>query len=160
MSKLITLSKGYSTIVDDEDYERLSEFKWYCIVSRGRHTTVVGYNKYSKKSQIMSRLIMDCPKDRVVDHINHDTMDNRRSNLRICTRTQNGQNRNKQKALSQYKGLSWNKILKKWLVRIQVNNERLYLGLFMTELGAACVYNIAARKYHGEYARLNEITGI
>ena len=95
---------------------------------------------------------------RQVDHINHDGIDNRKSNLRICSSNQNKMNRrpNRNK-IAKYKGLCLNKKTGKWIVRISVNGKRLYLGTFKNEATAASKYNEAAIKYHGEFAKLNEI---
>lgn len=94
----------------------------------------------------------------VVDHINHNGLDNRKANLRLATRTQNSWNRRKVKTIkctSRFKGVSWHKYEKKWQARIQVNKMRKTIGYFDDEIEAAKAYDEAAKKYHGEFANLN-----
>jgi hypothetical protein len=93
-----------------------------------------------------------------VDHINGNTLDNRKENLRICTQNQNGKNRllNKNN-VSGYKGVTYKKANKLWCAQIVVNYHKMYLGLFTTAEAAALAYNEAAKKYHGEFAKLNEV---
>jgi len=86
----------------------------------------------------------------VVDHINHNGLDNRKSNLRVATRWQNAQNRRKtsKRTASIYKGVSWNKRDKRWFAEIRVNDKCRDLGYFEDETAAAKAYDEAARKYH------------
>jgi len=90
------------------------------------------------------------------DHKNHDTLDNRRSNLRKCTYRQNSANRGISKNnVCGYKGVYWNTGHRKWLARIGVDGKKLCLGDFNSKLEAARAYDIAALRYHGEFAFLN-----
>lgn len=102
----------------------------------------------------MHREIVGTPEGMDTDHINGDKLDNRRSNLRICTHAQNGANRGPQKnGSSGYKGVSYH--CKKWRVQICINGKTKRLGGFNSLLDAAKAYDKAARKYHGEFARTN-----
>ncbi len=95
---------------------------------------------------------------RKVDHKNHDTLDNRRSNLRVATSSQNGGNRRKwMVGSSRYKGVTKTKdtTANCWLVRICVGWESIYLGRFKNEREAARAYDVAARKHFGRFAHLN-----
>jgi hypothetical protein len=101
---------------------------------------------------------MKTPKDMDTDHINGDGLDNRRDNLRVCNCAQNQRNRGKQNNnQSGLKGVSWHKKGKKWITQLKLNKKNIYLGLFKNKERAAVAYNEAATKYHGEFARLNEI---
>jgi len=107
----------------------------------------------------MHREIMDAPAGMEVDHINGNGLDNRKCNLRLATSSQNKRNQRKQrrKTSSKYKGVYWHKRDKVWVVRIQAEGKEKYIGSYKTEQEAALAYNEAALKYHGEYAKLNEV---
>ena len=103
---------------------------------------------------------MNCPKDKQVDHKFGDTLDDRKSQLRICTNQQNNYNKSKilKKCSSIFKGVVWNKLLNSWRADIKINKfHSKFLGSFKSESEAAIAYNNAAEKYHGEFARLNII---
>jgi len=91
-----------------------------------------------------------------VDHKNGNGLDNRKFNLRICTRSQNQQNKKKPISnTSGFKGVAWSKAANKWCAYIAVNKERIHLGLFVDPKEAARAYDTAARKFFGEFARPN-----
>jgi hypothetical protein len=90
-----------------------------------------------------------------VDHINGNTLDNRRSNLRVCTHAENMRNRRKNSnSSSGYKGVFWDNHYKKWSSYIRVNNKRIYLGRFDDSKVAYEAYVAASKKYHGEFGRI------
>ena len=90
------------------------------------------------------------------DHRNHNGLDNRRDNLRICTHAQNQHNQNPQlNCSSMYKGVYWNKHNFRWQAQIKVNGQNKHLGVFISEIDAARAYDKAAREYFREYARTN-----
>jgi len=154
----IKMTKGKFALVDDEDVEKVSRFKWYTLekdgLFYGNSTVYIPVRK--KKLYQMHRVIMNAPKGLQVDHINGDRLDNRRSNLRLCTQSQNASNRGKNKNnTSGYKGVSWNKREKKWSARIRVNGKLYFLGNFIDIKYAAQAYNIAAKKYHKQFANGN-----
>ena len=142
MMKEILLTQGQTALVDDEDFEELNQFKWRV----GWTPTIKSFyairdekrgNKYTTLR--MHRQIMQFPLGLYVDHINHNTLDNRKENLRIVTARQNGQNRSG-KTTSKYPGVSWNKKSNKWIVWIRFNNKSLYLGMFTDEIDAFNAY--------------------
>ncbi len=105
----------------------------------------------------MHNLIINTPDGMEADHINGNTLDNRRSNLRICTRGQNQRNRRGNlNGTSKYKGVSFKNENKKWVAQIGFK-KNMFIGYYKTEIEAALAYNEAAKKYHGKFARLNKI---
>lgn len=150
--KKILLTKGKYALVDNEDFSYLNQFKW--IVTNNGYAVLSKY----KKLTYMHRVIMLPLDEKVVDHINHNPLDNQRKNLRICSRKENLRNQNIQKRSSSgYKGVSWNKKRKKWTVFIMVDKINKFKGYYKTKEEAARVYNINAIKYFGKFAHLNII---
>lgn len=153
--KHIKLSKGRFAIVDDEDYEWLSQWNWYCggngYASRSQYIP-----KYKNKIVYMHREIMKAPSGMECDHINGDPLDNRKSNLRLCTHKQNlaSQKRPKNNT-SGYKGVIRSSSGKKWKAEIRIENRPVHLGTFEDPTKAAQAYDNAAQKHFGEFARLN-----
>ena len=153
--KEIELTQSHVTIVDAEDYEWLNNWKWHvlkerytCYAYRSQYTGMVE-GKVKLKTIFMHRLIMDCPDKMVVDHRNGDGLDNRKCNLRVVTRRQNGQNR-RDNSSSKYPGVSWHKGTQKWGAYIQINNKKKHLGVFKEERDAAKAYELACRELVGE----------
>jgi hypothetical protein len=106
----------------------------------------------------MHKLIMACPAGKVVDHINGDKLDNRKTNLRICTLNQNSKNRvPNRSSRSKYKGVDYDTRTNVWRARIRHNYKHIFLGYYINEVDAAAAYNTAAKEYHGEYAKLNDL---
>lgn len=102
---------------------------------------------------LMHRFIMDCPKGMVVDHINGNPMDNRCSNLRICTQAQNSLNNRGPKFSSKsgHKGVYWHKAAQKWCAEVVLDGKKYYLGLFKKKLDAAEAYNKKAKELHDSF---------
>lgn len=102
----------------------------------------------------MHREIMRAPKGTQVDHEDGDGLNNRRRNLRFSTFSQNNHNRGPYKRnTSGFKGVSWSSSKKRWEAHIQVAGKHLHLGRFRNKLDAAKAYEVAAKKYLGEFAR-------
>ncbi len=156
----------FKVFLDDEDYEWAKKFKWN--ISNG-------YAKRyeNRKGILMAREIMNFPAGMDVDHIDRNRLNNRRSNLRVATKTQNAKNKTSlEGSTSKYLGVHLNvakctRVTKKygmkqyisysWRARICTNKKYVHLGYFKTESLAALAYNEAAKKYHGEFASLNVI---
>lgn len=153
----IPLTKGKFAIVDPQDYVWLKNFKWYASDSRGEfyavRTALVWEGR--KESVVwMHKEIMPVAKGMVVDHINHNTRDNRRANLRPANQRQNAYNRRKVKnTKNKYKGVY--KVRDKWRVIIKIDGKRTNLGYFDSEIEAARAYDRAARRHHKEFAVVN-----
>lgn len=101
---------------------------------------------------------MDAQPGVIVDHANHNTLDNRRSNLRICTYQENNMNAQKrQNTSSQYKGVRWNQKNRRWYAGIKFNKKDIHLGTFKDEIEAARAYNASALMLFGPFAVLNPV---
>ena len=154
--KKIPLTQGKFALVDDADYEWLSKWKW-CYHSRG-YAARGQYNPVTKKiTQIfMHRLIMNPLKSMIIDHVNHNGLDNRRCNLRICTREQNAYNsRSHKNSASQYKGVHWGKLTQNWRAEITCKGKRIHLGVYTNEKDAARAYDNKAIELFGVFAKPN-----
>lgn len=159
--KEIPLTQGQVALVDNEDYEELSGYKWsaawhsrtqsyYAI----RHSATVN----GKRTTIrMHRQILGCNPGEKGDHDNHDTLNNQRYNLRRCTNAQNCMNRKPYTGKSSaYKGVSWYKRSRKWHAQIRIGGHDINLGYYGDEVRAARAYNVAAVAHFGEFALCNE----
>ena len=153
-ARRIKLTWGKWAIVDAEDYDRLRTYKW-CGVEEGRSW----YAKTFQRDGLplwMHRLILDAPKGLVVDHIDHDGLNNRKTNLRLCTNAQNQQNRRPHRGgTSRYKGVHRVKSRNKFRASLTHNGKRFQLGYFNSEIDAAKAYDKKAREVFGEFAYLN-----
>ncbi|MEW6126703.1 MAG: HNH endonuclease [Acidobacteriota bacterium] len=150
--KQIPLTRGRVAIVDAEDYSWLSQYKWF-YSSKGYASTKINY-----KHIYMHRMILDAPKGLEVDHINLDTLDNRRQNIRLATKSQNQANCPKHNGTqSTYKGvhIANNKHKKAWQAQTTFQGRKYSFGTFENECHAAMVYDIYAKDMFGEFANLN-----
>jgi hypothetical protein len=155
----IKLTQNQYAIVEPEDFEELNKYKWYAV--NGGHTFYAvrpGYNENYKRTTIkMHRQIMRPARDKYVDHINHNGLDNRRENLQCVTPEQNSWNRKKEKVggSSKYTGVRWCEHRKKWRASIRRNGAKEHLGYFDSEIEAAKAYDEAAKLFRGRFAVLN-----
>jgi hypothetical protein len=144
-------------LIDNEDFDLLSKYCWWVT----RNNYIQGCKRPSTikgKMIYLHRLIMNIPKGKYIDHINHNPLDNRKSNLRICNITQNKMNSKKYKnGCSKYKGVCWHIRIKKWQASISKNNKRYHIGYFDSEIEAARAYNKAAKELFSDFAYLNKI---
>lgn len=152
--RFIPLTQGQNAIVDVEDFEWLNQWNWFASWNSCVNSFYAATN--AKGKTLMHRLILNCKKNEEGDHENHNTLDNRKENLRKCTRKQNQMNRMPQSNnKSGFKGVSWSRAANRWTARIKINRNYKYLGLFDSAKEAAHIYDEAAKKYHGEFAYLN-----
>ena len=161
MSKQIPLTQGCVTLISDCDYDWLMQWKWYVAVRRGGPAAVRNSLRGEggkRRTIYMSRQIIRAPTGTYVDHANHQTLDNRRANLRVCTNAQNVANQRKQAGCSsRFKGVHRNEQRGKWQASIRASGKPTHLGLFTDELDAARAYNAAAIEEFGMFALLNEV---
>ena len=159
MSKRIPLTQGKVAIVDDADFLWLNEHKWHVTIHSSRCYAVRHAKDNGRRSKVyMHRVILDPLFNKDTDHINGDGLDNRRRNLRACTRSQNQMNKRKGPGCSsKYKGVNWDKRHHKWQVQIGRRDERQHLGYFDDEREAAGTYNVEARELFGKFAKVNII---
>jgi len=150
------------TIVDADDYEWLSQWVWGAQESRsGLRARRIDRSEGRQKKIYMSRVILNAQAGEYVDHINGDTLDNRRSNLRLCSNQENLMNRGLNKNnTSGYKGVTWNAQKNKWMAQITVDHQHVYLGCFESPQDAARAYDKAASDSFGEFALTNEKMGL
>ena len=149
-------------IIDDEDYDRVSSFKWSLLKQKGNKFRVVRQIqiKYKRQELKLHRYILDVKDKNIqVDHINGNPLDNRKCNLRLCSNKENSRNR-KTNNKTGYKGVyKFNRNLKKpYIACITFNYKQINLGYFETPKEAAIAYNKAAIKYFKDFALLNIIT--
>jgi hypothetical protein len=170
--RTVKLFKDYAVIskpqgdilIDVEAIPLLRE--WGISIFGERRVFLQGHPKGKWKIKLLSRTLMGNPKARVVDHINHNTLDNRKKNLRVCTPSENAYNcRGSSVRKGKYKGVypnSHNENAKDrrrrtWWATITHKKQKFYLGSFKTEKEAASAYNVAAKRLFGEFAYLNSI---
>lgn len=142
------------TKIDKEDLKKINEFSW---AKNGRHYIK---GRIDNKDIYLHRFVMKEYDPKIlIDHINNDPMDNRKSNLRRVTIQENCFNRTKMKnASSKYKGVSYNKASKKWACYIKLNQVKYNLGFYDTEKEAALTYNKFAKIMFSEHSKLNKIS--
>jgi AP2 domain len=154
MATEITLTRGYVTVIDNEDRTITDDRTWHAHLVPHRNT-VYACTKINSRHTLLHRLLADWAE---VDHADGDGLNNRRSNLRDGTGLRNKANKGLQaNSTSGFKGVSRRGA--KWGAFIKVNRKQVYLGLFGTPEDAAAAYDRAAVRYFGEYARTNLMLG-
>ncbi len=162
--KQIPLTQGLFALVDDADYDWLMQWKWHTKKKGGAYYAARACphpTKGWKKHLLlfMHRAIMNTPPEMETDHINHDGLDNRRHNIRICSHKQNAYNQSPANGhTSKYKGVSLKKNktgIIRWLSQIHHGLRYIHIGYFSVEEDAARAYDGYAKKLFGDYAYLN-----
>lgn len=151
--KTMKTVNGDIFIIDYDDYETVSRFRWYLDRKQGYILTGNG-----KTTTRLHRLILKAPDGMVVDHIDGNPLNNTKVNLRICTQKENCCNRRKiKKSSSIFKGVHYLKAEDNWQAYIVCNHRKKHIGVFNSEKMAAIAYNKEAAKQFGQFARLNEV---
>lgn len=156
--KLLPLSRGLFSIVDDDDFEFLSQWKWFAFKASGskRLFYAIRTDYSNKKILYAHKLLLGAKPGMVIDHINGNSLDNRRANLRHCSIKENVRNQAPRVGFtSKYKGVAWRADRSKWTAYICPDRKKLNLGVFRSEHNAAYAYDKAALKHFGQYARIN-----
>ncbi len=168
-TKRIPLGNGIYASVDAEDFEYLNQWSWRAVrngvggfyaVWNHRVDSILELPVSAPPDISMARVILGlrCVDSQEADHINHDTLNNKKSNLRRCTHSQNCANRKIMLGnSSKYKGVFWHKQSKKWQAQIKVNQKLIYIGIYTNERTAAFAYNLVAKKHFKKFACLNKI---
>jgi len=149
-------AKHRYAIVDPEDYEKIAVDDWQ--LYNNHNCKYYAARIEDCKIVFMHRQIMGNPAGKVIDHRNREGLDNRKSNLRLATHSQNNCNRKQIQGSSKYRGVNYVKNRKKWRAAINYNRIYKHLGFFENEEDAARAYDEAAKIYHGEFATLNFTT--
>ena len=148
----IPLTRGKYAVIDAADYERVAQLTWYASIAGNR---VYARSSIDGRSIFLHRFLTNAPKGMVVDHIDHDGLNDRQGNLRICTFQQNLYNSRPYGKTSRFKGVCWDKAGRRWVVYIRHNGRSRFVGQFTDEVEAARAYDRAAVELFGEYAYLN-----
>lgn len=154
--KEIPLTQGRIALVDDEDFDLVSRYKWH-VLKRKNGRCYAGTQSL-KTRLYMHRLILNLDDKNIqVDHKDNNGLNNQRHNMRECIKSQNMHNVGNKYGSSIYKGVYFNNKSKKWRSQIKCNNIKINLGSFANEVEAAIAYNNKAVELHGDFARLNII---
>lgn len=163
MTQLIPLTKGQYAIVDDEDYDKIVAHKWCCHIAKGGDKYAVRAMPRAiskkRKSIYMHHVIALSPPGKIVDHKDGDTLNNTRSNLRVCGLSENNMNKRLQKNnTSGVRGVCWHKRFDKWQAKIKINGKVKYLGYFDNLKEAETVRQEAENELFGEFSYHNSRT--
>lgn len=156
--------KGLRVVIDEEDYPLFTMFNWYIKTTPSNKKYLVSYSQkvvngkvlYNKKFSL-HRVITNAPSDKEIDHINQNTLDNRKCNLRICDKSDNLKNKSKYKNnTTGYKGVTKkNGRRKKYMTQISIDGKTKFIGSFLTAKEAAEKYDEVCLIHYGEFGSLN-----
>lgn len=157
--KLISLTQGMYTKVDDDMFDWLNQWKWYAIKLK---TKANGPRWYAVRTEnririLMHRVVAQTPDGMFTDHLDGDSLNNQAFNVRSCTNAENQHNQRTKPMpkTSKYKGVSWHEHSGCWQAHISVNGKSIGLGHYVSEIDAAYAYDISAREHFGAFARTN-----
>ena len=154
MKKHIQLKHG-AAIVDEQDFDRINQYKWRSSFV-GKAKTPYATSSHFGRTVYMHRLVMNAPKETVIDHIDGNGLNNSRDNLRFVTYSQNNMNQPiRCDNTSGHKGINWCKDREKYQVYINIDRKRKSLGRYKTLEEAIYVRDQAVKSHYGEYARDN-----
>lgn len=149
-------NKKLYTLVDDENFDELNKYNWSLTYGSGGRYYAIRLNYINKKRDkwiLLHRFLLNAPRNKEVDHINGNGLDNRKINIRLCTSAQNSWNTKKHKDnTSGHKGVSWDKFRSKWIAQMNFLGEHIFLGRFENKADAVLKYNEKVKEFRGEFA--------
>lgn len=154
MKELSLTNTALRCIVDDDDYEQLQQYGWM-LSKLGYVMRFASMKYYFNRTIWLHRIIAKTPEDMVTDHINGNKLDNRKVNLRVCTKSQNAINAKlRVDNKTGHKGVHFDKQRKKYMAYLTVNKQRIQLGRYSSMEEAVTAYRKASAEMHGEFARI------
>jgi hypothetical protein len=153
MTVHLELAQGIQVLIDDQDVDLVAKYTWHHAKPQRNTTYAIRWLRSPDGRWTTQRMHTLITGWALVDHRNGNGLDNRRSNLRAATSSQNQHNSLSRRGTSIYKGVSWH--IGRWAAEIMVQRQKVRLGRFRDEVAAALAYDAAAREYVGEYAALN-----
>jgi ribosomal protein S17E len=148
--KLIPLTQGQFSMIDDEDYKEVIKYNWHAQKGHSGYYANSWSKTIKNKKVHMHRLVMNPPENMMIDHVNGNTLDNRKENLRICTNQQNQFNSKKaSNNTSGYKGVTHDR--GRWKAQIRINGKPTHLGYFNSPEDGHKAYCAAAKKHRGDF---------
>lgn len=151
---IVTLKNGRQFQIDEDDWDSVKHIKWNIHLMRKGYKYVYTFQKTDKSRKMiyLHRMLMNCKNPMFVDHINGDTLDNRKSNLRVLTNRQNQWNQKRVRGFVPYKGVTFENGA--YRSRIRINGKKKSLGRFKTAIEASNAYNQASLELHGSYSHI------
>lgn len=153
--KKIPLSQGRDAIVDEQDFGALSRYRWFFVGAGTGYAVRWARDAGGRRRLVyMHREILNAPPDKDVDHIDRDSLNNKRANIRVVARSLNNHNR-RSWGRSRFKGVHWDARDNRWCATITLNGKNVKIGRFASEREAAMRYDERAREAYGEAAVTN-----